>query len=116
MAPPIPSTTFTASACAWEHEETSAMHTDWLAGPGKRTGFTMVEMLVVLGIILMLSVLTVLFMPRISERQRVAQGADLLQGWLLMAKQRALRDRVPTGIRLQLNKLPTDPYPYVRDL
>jgi type II secretory pathway pseudopilin PulG len=76
----------------------------------------MVEMLVVLGIILMLSVLTVLFMPRIQERQRVAQGADLLQGWLLKAKQQALRDRVPTGIRFQLNKLPTDPYPYVRDL
>jgi len=88
------------------------MHTDCGFGPGKRTGFTLVEMLVVLGIILMLSVLTVLFMPRIQEQQRVSQGADLLQGWLLMAKQRALCDRVPTGIRLLTN--PTDPY--VRDL
>jgi hypothetical protein len=63
-------------------------------------------------------VLTVLFMPRIQERQRVAQGADMLQGWLLMAKQRALRDRIPTGIRLQpMSQTPADPtHFYVRDL
>jgi prepilin-type N-terminal cleavage/methylation domain-containing protein len=67
----------------------------------RRFAFTLVEMLVVLGIILSLAVMTVLFMPRIQEQQRVRQGADLLQGWLLMAKQRALRDRIPTGIRLQ---------------
>jgi prepilin-type N-terminal cleavage/methylation domain-containing protein len=87
-------------------------------GPGKRTGFTLIEMLVVLGIVLMMSVLTVLFMPRIQERQRVAQGADLLQGWALMAKQRALRDRVATGLRFQLSHLPTDPpnQSYVRDI
>jgi prepilin-type N-terminal cleavage/methylation domain-containing protein len=94
------------------------MHRYAAPGPGKRTGFTLIELLVVLGIILMLSVLTVLFMPRLQERQRVAQGADQLQYWLLMAKQRALRDRIATGVRLQLSHLPTDPANqyYVRDL
>lgn len=84
----------------------------------RRPGFTLIEMFVVLGIILSLSVLTVLFMPRIQERQKVPRGADLLQGWLLMAKQRALRDRVPTGVRLQPISLnPNDPtHNYVRDL
>jgi hypothetical protein len=75
-------------------------------------------MLVVLGIILTLSVLTVLFMPRIQEQQRVRQGADLLQEWLLTAKQRALRDRVPTGILLQrISQDQNNPnYYYVRDI
>lgn len=76
------------------------MHTD--RAPGKRSGFTLVEMLVVLAIILTLSVLTVLFMPRIQERQKVARGADFLQGWLLKAKQLALRNLIATGIRFQV--------------
>src|SRR5262249_32709872 len=49
------------------------------------------------------------FLPRVQERQRGAKGAEQMQQWLLTAKQWALRDRVPTGIRLwqsqQGNKL-----------
>jgi hypothetical protein len=72
-------------------------------------------MLVVLSIILTLAVVTILLMPRFQERQKVPRGADLLQGWLLMAKQRAIRDQIPTGIRLQSPPSPANPS-FVRDL
>ena len=79
------------------------MQTDHARVPEGRSGFTLVEMLVVLSIILTLAVITVLFMPRFGERQKVPRGASLLQGWLMMAKQRAIRDRTATGVRLQLS-------------
>ena len=90
------------------------MHKDRARAFGKRPGFTLIEMLVVLGIILTLSVITVLFMPRVQERQKVARGADFLQEWFLMAKWRAIRDHAAIGIRLQ----PGDPpnTNYVRNL
>src|SRR5260370_96124 len=103
MSRPIPRITFTASVCVWGLEETSSMQTDHAPVPGRRSGFTLVEMLVVLSIILTLAVITVLFMPRFGERQKVPRGAGLLQGWLMMAKQRAIRDRTATGVRLQLS-------------
>jgi prepilin-type N-terminal cleavage/methylation domain-containing protein len=80
-----------------------------------RLGFTLVEMLVVLSIVVTMAAITVLFMPRIAERQRAASGAEQLQGWLLIARQWALRDRVPTGVWLQLDST-QDPSRYVRKL
>jgi type II secretory pathway pseudopilin PulG len=65
-----------------------------------RTGFTLVEMLVVMGFLLVLATLTVAIAPRFQERQKVAKAADQLQGWLLIAKQRAKNDRAPTGVRI----------------
>lgn len=73
----------------------------------KRRAFTLVELLVVLGIILLMAALGVAFVPRASERQKTSRGADQLQGWLLIAKQWAKKDRIPTGIRL----LPGQTYP-----
>jgi prepilin-type N-terminal cleavage/methylation domain-containing protein len=66
----------------------------------RRGGFTLVEMLVVLALVLVLATLLVTFGPRMDEKRRAASGADVLQQWLLIAKQRALRDHVPTGLRL----------------
>lgn len=66
-----------------------------------RSGFTLVEMLVVLILILILAALAVLFVPKVNERRNAARGADLLQQALLTAKNRAVRDRAPRGIRLQ---------------
>src|SRR5438552_67707 len=87
---------------------------------GNRSGFTLVELLVVIILILTLAAIAVAFVPRVNERRRAAQGAEQLQGWLLQAKQRALRDRVPTGIRLQPGtRLPTATVPntlFVTDL
>jgi prepilin-type N-terminal cleavage/methylation domain-containing protein len=67
----------------------------------RSAGFTLVELLVVIILILLVASLVVAFAPRLAERQKVPRGADLIQGWLLIAKQRAKRDQVPTGIRLQ---------------
>ncbi len=67
----------------------------------RTAGFTLVELLVVIILILVIASLVVAFAPRLAERQKVPRGADLIQGWLLIAKQRAKRDQLPTGIRLQ---------------
>lgn len=65
-----------------------------------RRAFTLVEMLVVLALVLVLATLLIAFGPRMAEKHKAAAGADQLQQWLLIAKQRALRDRSPTGLRL----------------
>src|SRR5438105_2599730 len=72
-----------------------------IATSPRRPGFTLVEMLVVLTLILILASITVAFMPRFQEKQKTARAADQLQGWLLIAKSLAKRDRTSTGIRLQ---------------
>jgi len=68
-----------------------------------RRGFTLIELLVVLVLILLLAALAVGFVPRATERAKSTRGADQLQQWLLIAKQWAKKDRVPTGIRFQPN-------------
>jgi Tfp pilus assembly protein FimT len=66
-------------------------------------------MLVVLGLLLILAALAVAFVPKMNERQKTARGADQLQGWLLIARQWARRDGVPTGIRIQSGTLYPNP-------
>ncbi len=67
-----------------------------------RPAFTLIELLVVIGLILLLAALAVAFYPDISTSNRSSTGASSLQGWLLIAKQRAKRDGLPTGIRFLL--------------
>ncbi len=64
-----------------------------------RRAFTLIEMLVVIALLLILLTVAAAMFPRFAENQRIVKGADQIQGWLLIAKQRALRDRRPTGIR-----------------
>jgi prepilin-type N-terminal cleavage/methylation domain-containing protein len=66
----------------------------------KRSGFTLIELLVVIGIITTLATLIIAIAPRFGERQRASRGASMLQSWLNLAKQRAMRDRRPVGIRM----------------
>jgi prepilin-type N-terminal cleavage/methylation domain-containing protein len=68
--------------------------------PPPRGGFTLVEMLVVITIFAVLAGLAVLIFPRLQDSTRVARGADSVQGALFMAKQWALRDHLPRGVRL----------------
>jgi hypothetical protein len=63
---------------------------------------------VVIGIITTLATMIVAIAPRFGERQRASRGAGQLQSWLNLAKQRALRDRRPVGLRLPSN--PSGPY------
>src|SRR5262245_30002420 len=66
----------------------------------RRRGFTLVEMLVVLGLNLLLITLALALVPAINDKRAAARCADQLQGWLLIAKQRAMRDQAPRGLRL----------------
>src|SRR5262245_11737695 len=77
----------------------------------RRRGFTLVEMLVAIGILTVIATLSIAVIPKIQERTKASKGGDQIQGWLLIAKQRALRDRVPSGVRLIV-----DPDGYVRNL
>src|SRR5436305_1816449 len=70
------------------------------AVPRRRPSFTLVEMIVVIAIIALLAALAVLILPALQNNQRVASGADAVQGQLFIAKQMALRDQQPRGVRL----------------
>ncbi len=65
-----------------------------------RQAFTLIELLVVIALILLIAGMAVAFLPAIGDTARQAQGATMLQQWILTAKQKALRDQVPCGIRL----------------
>lgn len=53
-----------------------------------------------MSIIVALAGMAMLITPRFAEDQRTTRGADMIQGWLLGAKQRAYRDQTPRGLRL----------------
>jgi prepilin-type N-terminal cleavage/methylation domain-containing protein len=65
----------------------------------RRKGFTLVEMLVVIGIILVIAALAAAFAPRITDSTNLSRAVDNLEQWLLTAKMRAKRDGLATGIR-----------------
>jgi Tfp pilus assembly protein FimT len=65
-----------------------------------RGAFTLIELLVVIILIMILAGLAAAFLPAIGDSARAAQGATLLQQWILTARQKALRDQVPCGLRL----------------
>jgi prepilin-type N-terminal cleavage/methylation domain-containing protein len=66
----------------------------------RRGGFTLIEMLVVISIIIVVASLALLLGPSLSQDQRTTRGADHLSMWLLIAKQRSFRDQQPRGVRL----------------
>ena len=64
-----------------------------------RNGFTLIELMVVVSIIVALAAITLLFYPK-REVRLAADGADKLQTYIAQARSRALRDQAPRGIRL----------------
>jgi len=72
-----------------------------------RSGFTLVELLVVMAIIVALSAIMLAFLPK-AESKLAADGAAQLQTWLGSARSRAVREQSPTGLRL----LPPGSGPY----
>lgn len=73
----------------------------------RRRGFTLIELIVVLVILATLAALTALYFPRYQDKELVARGAGDVSGWLLIAKQRAKRDGLPTGLRFVVGSDPT---------
>ena len=63
------------------------------------SGFTLVELLVAMGIIVFLFALTVAFLVGIYQRKDTATAAQQIQGLLLKVKMKAKRDGKPCGIR-----------------
>jgi prepilin-type N-terminal cleavage/methylation domain-containing protein len=76
---------------------------------GSRRGFTLIELLVVILIILLVSAVALpVVLPALSHRQ-VSEAARLLQGALVGARDSALKNGTPSGIRL----LPDPAFPLV---
>jgi len=65
-----------------------------------RRGFTLIELLVVMFILAVLFGLGAFFYPGLSARQKMVTATDRLSGMLLIAKQRAKRDGLVTGVRI----------------
>ena len=68
--------------------------------PRGRAGFTLIELLVVIFLISFLAALTIVIGPALILDEPYSRASQLLQGNLFIAKQQALRDRNPYGIRL----------------
>lgn len=71
-----------------------------------RHAFTLVELLTVMALIAILATMMMVFLPGAATSQREARAAQMLQGWLNVAKQRALRDQAPRGLRLNVTQGP----------
>jgi prepilin-type N-terminal cleavage/methylation domain-containing protein len=66
----------------------------------RRGGFTLVELLVAVGIILVLAGLALLVANSgIVGNVRTSSGSDRIGGWLMQAREKAKRDNAPRGIR-----------------
>ena len=68
--------------------------------PARRPAFTLIELIVVIGILVVLATLAVKFLPNLDRHKGVPNAVAQLHGWVNLAKQQALRDGTPKGIRL----------------
>ncbi len=69
--------------------------------PTRRRGFTLVELLVAIALgIVLLGIAVGVSQSSAFESYKVVGAADRVSQWMLTAKNRALRDRTPRGIRL----------------
>jgi prepilin-type N-terminal cleavage/methylation domain-containing protein len=70
----------------------------------QRKAFTLLELLVVVGIIVVLASLTAAFLPSLRQSNNAAKAAQMVQGQLSLAKMKAMRDHGVRGIRLIPNE------------
>jgi prepilin-type N-terminal cleavage/methylation domain-containing protein len=69
----------------------------------RRRGFTLIELIVVISIILILASLIVGVSVTANNKDKAGNGASTLVGWLKEAQALALRDQKPYGIRLDVS-------------
>src|SRR5262245_53688618 len=65
-----------------------------------RSGFTLIELMVVMGILMFLFGLGVAILAAVYQRWETSKGAEMVQAGLARARQEARRSGKPTGIRL----------------
>ncbi len=75
----------------------------------ERRGFTLVELLVSLAVLIALGALALLVVPDVLDQDRTTDGASLTRQWLMIAKARAARDGLPRGVRLIVSADPNNP-------
>src|SRR5262249_46812377 len=67
----------------------------------RRAGFTLIELITVVGIMLVLAAMIVGVAYTGSNKQVTANGSSAIVGWLKTAQAYALRDQKPYGLRLR---------------
>src|SRR5262245_59554774 len=72
-----------------------------------RPGLTLIELLVVIALLVVLATLTVVYIiPAFQDNKNVLRGSDRLTATLLIARQRAMRDQAPRGVRFEIGDQP----------
>jgi prepilin-type N-terminal cleavage/methylation domain-containing protein len=74
-----------------------------------RRGFTLVELLVAMAVIIVLTGLALVVVPGILDQDRTTDGASLTRQFLMISKNRAGRDGLPRGLRLIVASDPNNP-------
>jgi len=72
-----------------------------------RRAFTLIEMLIVIGIIVLLLTLGAMFLPNLDRNKGVPNATTQVEGYIRLARNQALRDGAPRGVRLIVD--PNDP-------
>lgn len=75
----------------------------------KRQAFTMIELLVVIAIVAVLGAVGIYFVSSFRTSERASRGAGWLQQSLVAARQKAIRDQRPHGLRLSFYVDGTNP-------
>jgi prepilin-type N-terminal cleavage/methylation domain-containing protein len=74
--------------------------TTWHRSTEARRGITLIELIVVIALLSILATLVVLYIvPSFQDNKNVVRTVDRVTTALLIAKQRALRDQAPRGVR-----------------
>jgi prepilin-type N-terminal cleavage/methylation domain-containing protein len=81
----------------------------------RRSAYTLIELIVVMAVIAFVAALTVGIWAGFGSSTATTANAEKIQEMLLIAKQKAIRDRLATGVRL-IPQNPANPYGPVKEL
>lgn len=74
---------------------------------GTRKAFSLIELMVVMGIMAFLAAMVMLIAPSVLDHDRARDAATQVQGSLQNARLRAMRDGMPRGVRLLIDPTST---------